>query len=260
LVDSQEVALAEALAQAGLVPEHIEEVQRQPRWFHEFVELHIDQADDLDRTGAPLGVITAIAAPSRLWIKIQGQQAHSGATIMANRRDALTGAAEVILAVESIARAYAERNIVGTIGVLRLLPGSMNIVPGLVELGVDIRGVDSTTVEQVLKQVTETTQRIAEERDLQADISVLWRGQPVQIATDRVADLARACRVVGTNPFRLVSRAAHDAMYLGQHGPISMLFVRNPAGISHNPAEDARDEDIILGASALATYIAWRAG
>jgi hydantoinase/carbamoylase family amidase len=260
LLDAHGVSLYEALNQAGLAPDRFSEAQHLPGWFYEFVEIHIDQADDLSRAGVPLGVITAIAAPTRLWIKFQGQQAHSGAMQMHKRRDAMAGAAELVLAVEAAARAYADRGIVGTVGVLRVQPGSMNTVPGLAELGIDIRGIDPSTIDDVVQQVTQATHRVAEKRDLSADVSVLWRSRPVQVLENRLASLEEACQAVGAKQMRLVSRSAHDAMYLGQHGPVSMLFIRNPAGISHNPNEDARDEDIILGAAALSTYLAWRAG
>jgi acetylornithine deacetylase/succinyl-diaminopimelate desuccinylase-like protein len=179
---------------------------------------------------------------------------------MPARRDALTGAAEVVLAVEAIAGAYAGQEIVGTVGVLQLQPGSLNTVPGLVELGVDIRGIEATTVDQVVEQVRQAAYRAAARRKLSLDISTRSRARPVRISQTQVEALAEACRVVGAEQIPMVSRSAHDAMYLAQHGPVSMLFVRNPAGISHNPAEEARAEDIVLAGSVLATYLAWLAG
>jgi hydantoinase/carbamoylase family amidase len=260
LADVDGVTLFEALKQAGLRPEQFAAAHREPGWFHEFVEIHIDQADDLARAGAPLGLITGIAAPTRLWIILQGQQAHSGAALMPERRDALAGAAEFILAVEAAAKARAEQEIVGTVGVLRVEPGSMNTVPGRAELGVDIRGIDAEVIEQVVEAVTETAYQVAERRRLTAEVSLVSRATPAQIAPTQLAALAEACRSMGAAQIPMVSRSAHDAMYLGQHGPISMLFVRNPAGVSHNPAEAARDEDIVLAGSVLATYLGWLAG
>jgi N-carbamoyl-L-amino-acid hydrolase len=87
------------MKQVGLQPDRLLEAGRTPCWFHEFVEIHIDQGDDLYLKSIPVGIITAIAAPTRLWVTIDGQQAHSGATLMNRRHDALAGAAEIILAV-----------------------------------------------------------------------------------------------------------------------------------------------------------------
>lgn len=260
LADAEGVTLFEALQEAGLRPDRFAAARREPGWFHEFVEIHIDQAEDLARAGAPLGLITGIAAPTRLWITLQGEQAHSGAVLMSERRDALAGAAEVVLAVEAAASARAEQEIVGTVGVLRVEPGSMNTVPGRAELGVDIRGIDAAIIDQVVATVTEAAHRVAKARRLMAKVSLVSRAIPAQVAPAQLEALAEACRTVGAAQMPMVSRSAHDAMYLSQHGPISMLFVRNPAGVSHNPAETARDEDIVLAGSVLATYLAWLAG
>ena len=256
LRDANGVTLYQAMQQIGLLPEQLASVKRRAGWFYEFVELHIDQSDDLFKAKSPVGVITAIAAPTRLRIVLNGQQAHSGATLMNRRRDALTGAAEVILAVEAAARARIEREIVGTVGVIKVEPGSMNVIPGRVELGVDIRGVDAATVHAVVQQVTQKAQQTAHKRGLTASVSVTSSVKPLPIAPERVTALENACQAAGINSVQLVSRSAHDALYLGRRGPVSMLFVRNPAGISHNPAEAARDEDVVSGALVLATCLA----
>lgn len=259
LTDAQGISLFQAMKQVGLQPDRLVEAARKPGWFHEFVEIHIDQADDLFRKSVPVGIITAIAAPTRLWVTFDGQQAHSGATLMNQRHDALAGAAELILAVEESASARIEQEIVGTVGVLKIKPGSMNVIPGRAELGIDIRGIDPATVAAVVQQVTETAQQVAEKRGLLANISTISHTQPMPIAPERVSALEAACQTAGAKHMRLVSRSAHDALYLGQHGPVSMLFIRNPAGISHNLAEAAWDQDIIAGTSVLATYLAWSA-
>ena len=256
LTDAGGISLGKALQEAGLRPDQFVQTRRAPGWFHEFVELHIDQADDLEQSGHPLGIVTAIAAPTRLWVTISGEQAHSGAALMTDRRDALTGAAEAVLAVEREARAAAQQEIVGTVGVLRVHPGSMNTVPGQVELGVDIRGISRPAIEAVVHRVTESIQEICRRRHLTTDMKLVSTAEPVQIAQDRQRTLQQACETVGANVRPIVSRAAHDAMYLARHGPINMLFIRNQGKISHNPAEYACDEDVGLGAAALAAYLA----
>jgi hydantoinase/carbamoylase family amidase len=259
LTDADGITLYQAMRQVGMRPDQMQDAARAPGWFHEFVEIHIDQSDDLFRAGVPVGVITGIAAPTRLRILLTGQQAHSGATLMDQRHDALAGAAEVILAVESAARTRMAQEIVGTVGVLTVQPGSMNVIPGRVEMGVDIRGINGDTVAEVVAQVTQAAQHAAMRRGLTAEISVISRTQPRPIAPARVSALEAACQSVAAKAARLVSRSAHDALYLGQHGPVGMLFIRNPAGISHNPAEAAWDDDVVTGASVLATYLAWAA-
>jgi N-carbamoyl-L-amino-acid hydrolase len=257
LTDAEGITLFQAMKKVGLQPDRLLEAGRTPGWFHEFVEIHIDQGDDLFKKSTPVGIVTAIAAPTRLWVTFDGQQAHSGATLMNRRQDALTGAAELALVVEAAASARMDQEIVGTVGILNIKPGSMNVIPGRAELGIDIRGIDAGTVAAVVQQVTENARQIAEKRRLQVNVSTLSHTLPMPIAAERISALETACKTEGSAYIQLVSRSAHDALYLGRHGPASMLFVRNPAGISHNPAEAAWDQDIITGTTVLATYLAW---
>jgi hydantoinase/carbamoylase family amidase len=256
LLDDQGITLFEALKRIGLDGSRWPEARRSPGWFNEFVEIHIDQANDLLRAGVPLGVITSIAAPTRLRLMVHGEQAHSGATRMHERRDALLGAAEIVLEVEATAKAHADQGIVGTVGILRIHQQSMNMVPGMVELAIDLRGINMPTLGGVVESLTEKSHKIASNRGLRLEISVLQRSQPVQVSEERVARLENACQKVGVKYLRMASRSAHDAMYMSQHGPISMLFVRNLSGVSHSPAENASPEDLVAGASVLATYMA----
>ncbi|RUA16750.1 MAG: hypothetical protein DSY55_03470, partial [Clostridia bacterium] len=124
------------------------------------------------------------------------------------------------------------------------------------ELGVDIRGIDAKIVQEVVAEIEKETQRIARQRRLQAEITEISHSQPVRIEQERVAAWLRICRDLGVAASPMVSRAGHDAMYLARLGPVSMLFVRNPAGVSHNPTETALDADIIIATTALAAYLA----
>lgn len=167
------------------------------------------------------------------------------------------GAAELVLAVNAISKEHADQNIMGTVGVLNVQLGSINTIPGLVELGVDIRGTEEELIDHVVDQVISTAQQIGDDRNLAVEVTISQRAHPIQLPVKRVTALERACRAMEVPYTRMISRTAHDAMYLGQHGPVGMLFIRNANGISHSPAEEARDEDVILGTSVLATYLAW---
>lgn len=100
---------------------------------------------------------------------------------------------------------------------------------------------------------------VAERQELLVGVTISQRAQPIQLPHDRIEKLEEACRTVEADYVRMISRTAHDAMYLGQHGPVSMLFIRNVSGVSHSPAETTTDEDVTRGATVLATYLAWRA-
>ncbi len=106
------------------------------------MELHIEQGPLLERAGVPIGVVEAIAAPATLRIRLDGEGGHAGTVLMPDRRDALAGAAEIILAVEAAARASGSPDSVATVGVCRVSPGAVNGIPSRVTLEVDIRDVD----------------------------------------------------------------------------------------------------------------------
>ncbi|HFC12635.1 MAG TPA: Zn-dependent hydrolase [Anaerolineae bacterium] len=256
LVDAEGVTLFQAMEQMGLQPDQLSAARRDAGWFHEFIELHVDQADDLFKAEKPLGMVVGIAAPTRLRIVFAGQAAHSGATLMDQRHDALVGSAELILAIEAAARSRMTQEIVATVGILQIEPGAMNVIPGRAELGVDIRGIAAQTVGEVVQAVRETAEKIAQKRGLTVVISTISQAQPLTISAENITRLEKACQAVGVESMRMVSRSAHDALYLGRQGAVSMLFVRNPAGISHNPAEAAWDADVVQGAAVLATYMA----
>src|SRR5262249_33211407 len=107
-----------------------------------FVELHIEQGPILEREQIPIGVVTAIAAPASLWVRLEGEGGHAGTVLMPDRKDALCAAAEVALAVESAARAGGSPDTVATTGHLAVQPGAINSIPDRVTLGIDVRDID----------------------------------------------------------------------------------------------------------------------
>jgi len=140
LSDRDGTSLAEALRAAGFDPDRLEDARVAPERVHALVELHIEQGAVLEARGEQIGVVTAIAAPHDLRLTLRGAATHAGATPMALRRDALAGAAEVVLALERLAREAGSAATVGTVGVMRVAPGAINVVPGEVSLDVDVRG------------------------------------------------------------------------------------------------------------------------
>src|SRR5215218_9513410 len=139
LRDANGTRLGQVLARLGVTPAAVAASRRAPGDFAAFLELHIEQGRVLEEAGVALGVVEAIAAPCRLRLRLTGRADHSGATPMPLRRDALAGAAEVVLAIERLAAA--SNGVVGTVGTLRVEPGAINVVPGQAELGIDIRAM-----------------------------------------------------------------------------------------------------------------------
>ena len=141
LRDADGRTLDEARAQAG-VPGPVPGARLAPGAYAAFVELHIEQGPELERTGVPIGVVTAIAAPATLRVELTGEGGHAGAVLMSERHDPLVAAAEVVQAVDRLARGSGSADTVGTVGLMTLEPGAVNSIPRRVRMDIDVRDTD----------------------------------------------------------------------------------------------------------------------
>ena len=248
--------LAQALARRGLDLERIPEAVRRPEEFKAFVEMHIEQGPVLEEAGIPIGVVEAIAGPVRLKINVEGMASHSGTTPMGKRRDALVSAAQVVLAVQDEAAKRAERRIVGTVGVMKVHPGAMNVVPGRVEMWVDIRGIDAEDIAATARAVHEAAARIADREGTRIQLETLSTDTPVPMDSDVIRTIEAACRRTGVAYRRMPSGAGHDAMNMAKLAPAGMIFIPCRRGVSHNPDEYAAPEDILTGIDVLTETLA----
>src|SRR6185312_6795967 len=189
------------------------------------------------------GVVDGIAAPTRFRVQIEGQADHSGATPMGLRRDALTGAAEVILVVERLAQGAG--NVVGTVGAARVDPGAINVVPGRVELLVDVRSIEGAAKAAVVGQIRAEIDAIATARDLHTSIQILTDEQPVQLDPRVIATFERLCDECTIPWRRMMSGAGHDAMHIARLCPAGMILAPSRNGISHHRAEWTDLKDIV---------------
>jgi allantoate deiminase len=195
-----------------------------------FVELHIEQGPVLERAGAPLGVVTAIAGQARGSRVFEGRADHAGTTPMEARADALVEAARFVLHVRECARDGA----VATVGAIEVEPNATNVVPARVAVAVDARAPSAEQLDALVEAI---------------GFDVSWRLEPVAMSG---APFEALSSVLPDAP-RLVSGAGHDAMVLAAAGvPTAMLFVRSlNDGASHSPEELTSDEDIALAVDAL---------
>lgn len=225
-----------------------------------FVELHIEQGPLLESEGIPIGIVSDIAAPTRFQVTFHGVQNHSGTTPMNMRHDALAAAAEAILAVERIANEEADQGIVGTVGVIRAEPGSINAIPGRVELGVDIRGIDATVKRTAVEELSGEIYRIGERRAVRVEIEVLADEQPVAMSSRIVETIEAVCSDLGVKALRMHSGAGHDAARMARVTETAMIFIPSMNGVSHSPAEYTSPQDISLGARVLLGTILFLSG
>ena len=250
LVDKQGISLYEALKGRNLNPDEIKQVEYK-RPVKSFTEIHIEQGKVLEHEAKPIGVVTGIAAPERFYVTIRGNADHSGATPMNLRHDALCGASKIILGIEEIAAMQEEPPVVGTVGIVEVTPGAMNVIPGVVKLGVDIRSISEVARNSVVTLIKEFIDVTAEKRGLSYTIEPVAQDHPVAMHPAMIREIEEAVTSLGVEYMALPSGAGHDAMHWADDVPTGMIFIPCLGGISHNPAEFAEMDDIVTGVEVL---------
>ena len=243
--DEAGISFRQALADFGLDADQIGQAARRPDDILAFLELHIEQGPVLEALGRPAGAVTAINGQTRLSVTITGEAGHAGTVPMGLRRDALAVAAEGVLAVER--ECDGNDDVVGTVGILRVTPGAINVIPGEANLTVDIRGKDDVVRRKVVAEVSRAVRKAAEQRNCFAQISVLHEVVSAPCAERMIKIIERAIAAAGFEPCRMPSGAGHDAAAMAELCDVGMIFLRSERGISHNPAERTSEEDVAVG-------------
>lgn len=249
LGDTDGISLAEAIRTAGHRPEDLDSARRQGR-LHAFVELHVEQGRVLEDLGKHLGVVTCIAGPTRFRIRLTGLADHSGGTPMSLRRDALCGAAEIILELERMAQAA--DGCVATVGIINVRPGAVHTIPGEAEIFVDIRGVEARTKRALVAQFREFVGECTQRRGLEVSVACSVDEDPVPVSPRVVDALCQTLTKLGTDFVQMPSGGGHDTQHMAACTDAGMLFIPSHRGISHTPEEYTSPEDLALGASVLA--------
>jgi ureidoglycolate amidohydrolase len=259
LKDARGTTFEEARRRAGCTGA-LADVPLQAGYFTAFVELHIEQGPQLERSHIPIGAVTAIAAPAALRVRLDGEGGHAGAVLMAERKDALCAAAEIILAVERAAQATGRADTVATTGVCHVHPSAINSIPARVILEIDIRDTDVAPRDQIVDDVQQAIQQSAQRRGLRAEVDVLHADPPARAGSEVLAAIEAACRRLQLGCKRMVSRAYHDSLFLARICPTGMIFIPCKDGISHRPDEYASPQAIEDGVKVLALTLAELAG
>ena len=243
LVDGDGIALADA----GVDLAAYRTAARDPASIVAYFEAHIEQGPLLEAEHLAIGTVTGIASQARYAIEVRGTAGHAGTATMGLRRDALAGAAEMILAVETIARDDAS-DLVATVGRIDALPGAPNVIAGEVRFSLDVRSGDVARRDRAAEAILDAIHEIADKRDLDFAIDRI-HDLPASPCDPALMDLLDAATAAAGQPVRrLVSGAGHDAMAMAALCPTAMLFIRCKGGVSHNPAEhvDPADAEIAL--------------
>jgi allantoate deiminase len=253
--DRDGVTLAEAIHAFGGDPARIGEAAVRPGTALGYVEAHIEQGPVLERDGLPLGVVTAIAGATRARIEIAGEAGHAGTVPMALRRDALAAAADLVLKIEAIGRAGAADGLVATVGRIEARPGAVNVIPGAVEMTLDLRAAADAPRKAALAAIEAAAAETAAARGVGIAVAPTHDQPTVPCAAGLRTAIGSALTGLGLPPVDLMSGAGHDGQAMAALCDIGMLFVRCRGGISHNPAEHASVEDMGLAVEALVRLI-----
>ena len=215
-----------------------------------FLEAHIEQGPILERHGEIVGVVTGGQGQRWYDLTLRGQDAHTGSTPMAGRKDALVAAAAVIQGVEQIAEHFAP-HAVGTVGELHVRPNSRNTIPGEVRMSVDLRNPDDDTLSEMAAQLKQQVEAVERRRKVAIQVDEIWYCPPVHFDAGCVDVVQQAADHLGYANRRMVSGAGHDACQVARKVPTAMIFVPCAGGISHNEAESAEPEHLEAGANTL---------
>ncbi len=246
--DSDGVTADEAIRRLGGVPERAERRQELARLIQAFIEVHIDQGDQLASARLPIGVVTLIISPAKIRITFLGEAGHAGATPPSRRRDALRGASAFIQTLYQEADKFPEDRVRLTAGAIHVKPNAVNVIPASAEVQMDLRCASDKERDVLLQKIAEGAQRSAHRHGLEEKVEILTKGGAFP-CPEWLVELIEASAAECEVPMcRMVSFAGHDARVVGDVAPVGMILVANPAGVSHCPAERA-DLDAAVAAS-----------
>ena len=241
-VNREGITLREVFKERGyhLEPKRIQGVK-------EYIELHIEQGKVLEEYEDAVGIVQTIAGPRRFLIHIKGNAEHSGATPMGMRTDALCAAAELILEVEEIGKSESIYQSVATVGTVKVAPNALNVIPGEVTLGVDMRGIDSGSLDRMETRLKSACKKICDKRKVKYYREKTSDIPPINMSSELQQKLLAAAKKLRIPHRSMISGAGHDAMSFANICESAMVFIPCAKGISHNKKEFTTIESICDG-------------
>ena len=232
-------------------PDKLANAARKKSDIKAFLEFHIEQGSTLYSKGIDIGIVEGIVGINWWNVTIEGFSNHAGTTPMDMRQDALLAAAYLIIAVNKIVTSIPGRQ-VGTVGRIKAEPGAPNVIPGRVEMSLELRDLSAEKIQSLFAKIKEEAQDIARNSDVKISFSPI-DATAVPAPTDpRIREyIAEAAKELGLSSLLMPSGAGHDAQDMARITPTGMIFIPSVKGISHSPKEFSRIEDIVNGANVL---------
>jgi len=248
--DRDGITMEEALKRCGVHMDRFPEAGKERANAAAYLELHIEQGPVLEKLGLPLGVVLGTKGVERHTITFFGQEAHSGATPMNQRRDALAAAAKLALEIRNIAGKHDDA--VCTMGSVKTFPGIVTAVVGRCEAMLDQRDLRPNVLAQMYSEAVEASKRFAAEEKCTVEWSRIWNIEPIPFHPHLIELCDQTVREIAGRSHRLPSGPLHDAAEVSRAGiPTVMMFVQSLRGISHNKIEDTREEHLEISVAAL---------
>ncbi|GAB4525276.1 MAG: Zn-dependent hydrolase [Pleurocapsa sp.] len=228
---------------------HLPQARRSLDDISAFVELHVEQGPVLESMHKQIGVIEGIVGQRRFNITVKGSANHAGTTPMSMRRDALVAASQVILAVNQIGNTPGQQ--VATVGKMEVKPNAANVVPGWVEMSLDLRDLSSLHIDNLLNQLGTHLEEIAVATNTQIRLNSCLHNEPALAEPYIQQAIALSCENLNLSYTYLPSRASHDAQEMAQITDMGMIFVPSEMGVSHDASEYTSPEQCTQGANVL---------
>ena len=237
------------LEQVGGSWYHIEQSRRSSEDMAAFVELHVEQGPILESLGKQIGVVEGVVGQRRYIITVKGSSSHAGSTPMYMRQDALVAASGIVLAVNKLANTPGQQ--VATVGRMEVSPNAANVIPGLVEMSLDIRDLSSVHIDNLIEQLQLNIEAIAADTQTQIHLAPALHNEPALAEPHIQQTIAQVCSELGLSYTHLPSRASHDAQEIANFSDMGMIFVPSEAGVSHAETEYTSPEQCTQGANVL---------
>ncbi len=256
LKDKNNISIYEAAKDFGCDVDNLESAKLKKDEFYSYIELHIEQGPVLENKEIPVGIVTGIASPIRYELTITGRADHSGATPMSMRKDALVCASKITIGVEEIASNKAGDTVVATVGFANAIPGVLNVIPGKVTLGIDIRDINKDNLIKASDLIRKLIDDTVKEDNLSYELKEISKDYPTTLNKEIIEVIEEESNNLGIKSMRLPSGAGHDAMHMVKVSKYTgMIFIPCKEGISHNVAEEVNMDDVYKATKVLATSL-----
>jgi len=241
----------QVLERFGISLEEALKSKRREDSIHCFLELHIEQGARLDKSSTPIGIVTSIAGVSRSEVQITGEANHSGSTAMGDRKDALVTAADIIATLPQIVKEHGQEFTVATVGTIKVLPGSVNVIAGSCTFSLEIRDQSDDVVRNLEELTAEYIGKACKNNGCSYSLKKISYHDPSPMTRWITDEIEKAVKELGIEYKKIPSGAFHDSLIMAAVFPTGMIFVPSVGGISHSRHEFTGEEDIQRGIEVL---------